>query len=159
MTKDLLLLLEKNARISCGELATMLETDEAQVEAAVAALEADGTIRGYTAIIDWEKTNREYVSARIELKVTPKKDRGFEELAEKISRYSEVQSLYLMSGGYDLALTIVGKTFKDIAFFVAHRLAPLDSVQSTTTHFILRKYKQKGVVLEDGCEDERRVVL
>jgi len=159
MNNDLLLLLEKNARLSCEELAAMLDMDKAAVAAQIKQYEAEGIIRGYAAIIDWERTDREYVSARIELKVTPKKDRGFEELAEQISRYSEVQSLYLMSGGYDLALTIVGKTFKDIASFVAYRLAPMESVQSTATHFILRKYKDKGVVVDDVHRDERRVVL
>lgn len=159
MMYDLLMQLEKHARLSNAELAAMLDMAEADVKAAIKEYEDAGIIRGYTTIVDWEKTDRDYVSARIELKVTPKKDRGFEELAEQISRYSEVQSLYLMSGGYDLALTIVGKTFKDIASFVAYRLAPLDSVQSTATHFILRKYKEKGVVTGDTYRDERRVVL
>lgn len=159
MMYDLLMQLEKNARLSEAELAAMLDMNEAEVKAAIKQYESEGVIRGYTTIVDWERTNREYVSARIELKVTPKKDRGFEELAEQISRYSEVQSLYLMSGGYDLAITIVGKTFKDIASFVAYRLAPLDSVQSTATHFILRKYKEKGLVTGDSLRDERGVVL
>lgn len=155
---ELLKLLEENARYSTDKLATMLGMTEDEVRTKIKEYEKAGVIRGYRAIIDWEKTEREYVSARIELKVTPKKDRGFEELAEQISHYSEVQSLYLMSGGYDLALTIVGKTFKDIANFVAYRLAPLDSVQSTATHFVLRKYKDKGVKLTSD-RDERRVVL
>lgn len=159
MMNDLLLLLEKNGRLSCTELAAMLDTDEAAVHAAIKQYETEGIIRGYTAIVDWEKTDRDRVSARIELKVTPKKDRGFEALAEQISQYEEVQSLYLMSGGYDLALTIVGKSFKEIASFVAYRLAPMDSVQSTATHFILRKYKERGTVLEDSLEDERGVML
>lgn len=159
MMNDLLLLLEKNGRLSGAELAAMLDTDEATVQAAIKQYETEGIIRGYTAIVDWEKTDRDWVSARIELKVTPKKDRGFEALAEQISQYEEVQSLYLMSGGYDLALTIVGKSFKEIASFVAYRLAPMDSVQSTATHFILRKYKERGAILEDSLEDERGVML
>ena len=155
---DLLKLLEANARYPDATLAAMLGVSEAQVQEDLKKYEKQGIIRGYKAIVDWEKTERDYVSARIELKVTPKKDRGFEELAEVIAQYDEVQSLYLMSGGYDLALTIVGKTFKDIASFVAYRLAPLDSVQSTATHFILRKYKEKGALLSEP-KDERRVVL
>lgn len=155
---DLLKLLEDNARYPDATLAAMLGVSEAQVQQELKKYEQQGIIRGYKAIVDWEKTDRDYVSARIELKVTPKKDRGFEELAEVIAQYDEVQSLYLMSGGYDLALTIVGKTFKDIASFVAYRLAPLDSVQSTATHFILRKYKEKGAIL-GKAKDERRVVL
>lgn len=155
---ELLKLLEDNARYSDDKLAAMLGQTEEEIHAQIRQYEKEGILRGYKAIVDWEKTDRDYVSARIELKVTPKKDRGFEELAEIISQYEEVQSLYLMSGGYDLALTIVGKTFKDIASFVAYRLAPLDSVQSTATHFILRKYKEKGAQLTRQ-KDERRVVL
>ncbi len=157
--QKLLKLLEENARYSTEELAAMLETTEADVRAQIDKLEHDGVIRGYKTIIDWEKTDTDVVTARIELKVTPKKDRGFEELAELISSYDEVQSLYLMSGGYDLALTIVGKSFKDIANFVAHRLAPLDSVQSTATHFVLRKYKDKTALLVDPEKDVRGVCM
>lgn len=156
---DLLKLLENNARYTDDKLAAMLGMDEQAVHDAVKQYEKDGVIRGYKAIVDWEKTDCDYVCARIEVKVTPKKDRGFEELAEQISAYDEVQSLYLMSGGYDLALTIVGKSFKDIASFVAYRLAPMDSVQSTATHFILRKYKEKGAVIADRYKDERGVML
>lgn len=156
---DLLKLLEDNARYSDNELAAMLGVTADEVRAQMKQYEKDGVIRGYKAIVDWEKTGRDVVSARIELKVTPKKDRGFEELAESISRYNEVQSLYLMSGGYDLAITIVGKTFKDVANFVAYRLAPLDSVQSTATHFVLRKYKDRGAILVNPEKDERGVML
>lgn len=155
---DLLKLLEENARYTDAELAAMLGIPEAEARAQIAEYEHDGIIRGYKTIVDWEKTDRDVVTARIELKVTPKKDRGFEELAELISSYDEVQSLYLMSGGYDLAVTIVGKTFKDIANFVARRLAPLDSVQSTATHFVLRKYKDRTALLVDPEKDERGVV-
>ena len=157
--RDLLKLLENNARYTCAELAAMLGSSEQEVREEIRRLEASGIIRGYKAIIDWDKTDEEYISARIELKVVPKKDHGFDELAEQISAFHEVQSLYLMSGGYDLALTVVGKSFKEIASFVAYRLAPLDSVQSTATHFVLRKYKEKGTVLNDRHKDERGVVL
>ena len=156
---ELLTLLEENARYTAAELAAMLGQTEAEVAAAIAEYKKQGIIRGYKAIIDWERTDRDYVSARIELKVTPKRDRGFEELAEQISQYEEVQSLYLMSGGYDLALTVVGATFKDIASFVAYRLAPMESVVSTATHFVLRKYKDKGMVFVGPHEDERGVSI
>lgn len=155
---DLLKLLEENARYTDAELAAMLGVDEAGVRGKITQYEREGIIRGYKAIVDWEKTDRDVVSARIELKVTPKKDRGFEELAELISSYEEVQSLYLMSGGYDLAVTIVGKSFKDIANFVARKLAPLDSVQSTATHFVLRKYKDRAALLVEPERDERGVM-
>ena len=153
---ELLSLLEKNARYSEEELAAMLAISSQEVCGIMSEYEQQGVIRGYTAIVDWDKTSRERVSARIEVKVAPKKGLGFDEVAEQISQFEEVQSLYLMSGGYDLALTIVGKSFKEIASFVAYRLAPMDSVQSTATHFILRKYKEKGSVVTDGVRDERR---
>ncbi|WRS27136.1 Lrp/AsnC family transcriptional regulator [Oscillospiraceae bacterium MB08-C2-2] len=156
---ELLKLLEKNARLSLEELAAMLGRTEAQVAQAMDDYEKAGILRGYTSVVDWEKTERDIVTARIEVQVTPKKDRGFDELAETISQYKEVQSLYLMSGGYDLALTLVGRSFKEIASFVAYRLAPLDGVQSTATHFVLRKYKEKNIILLDTPKDERGVML
>jgi len=156
---DLLMLLEKNARYTDDQLAAMLGVTPGEVHRQITEYEAQGVIKGYAGIIDWDKTDKHTVSARIEVKVTPKEDRGFEELAEAISQHEEVQSLYLMSGGYDLALTIVGQTFQDIAFFVAYRLAPMDGVQSTATHFILRKYKEKGTLVIDCHKDERGVML
>lgn len=156
---DLLKLLEDNARLEVHQIATMLNMTEDEVRAAMREYEQAGVIRGYKTIVDWDKTDREYVSARIEVKVIPKKDRGFDELAHTIASLQEVQSVYLMSGGYDLALTVIGKTFQDVASFVAFRLAPLDGVQSTSTHFVLRRYKDKGTVLSDQVQDERGVVL
>lgn len=156
---ELLKLIEENARYSYDELAAMTNQTPQEVKKEIEKYEKDGIIQGYKAIIDWEKTDRDYVAAHIELKVIPKKDRGFEELADLISKYDEVESLYLMSGGHDLSLTVIGKTFKDIASFVAYKLAPLDSVQSTATHFILRHYKEKGVVLINPKKDERRMML
>jgi DNA-binding Lrp family transcriptional regulator len=156
---DLLIMLEDNARYSTAELAAMLEIPEDEVRARVADYEKRGVICGYKTIVDWQKTDRDYVQARIELKVAPKKDRGFDELASYISRFDEVQSLYLMSGGYDLALTLHGRSFKEIASFVAYRLAPMDSVQSTATHFVLKKYKDKGALLEEETKTDRREFL
>lgn len=155
----LLRLLEENARYSTLDLADLTGTTPEEVESQIARYEKEGILKGYKAIIDWDKTDRDVLTARIELKVTPKKDHGFEEIAERISQYDEVQSLYLMSGGYDLAVTVVGKSFKEIASFVAHRLAPIDEVQSTATHFVLRKYKDKGVILVDRTKDERGIML
>ena len=156
---DLLRLLEENARYTNAELAAMLDESEEDVRAEIAKYTAIGVIKSYTTIIDWDKTDRDYVQARIELKVTPQKGHGFDELASQIAQFEEVQSLYLMSGGYDLALTVNGKSFKDIASFVAFRLAPLDSVQSTATHFVLRKYKDKGAVLENQDNRDGRILL
>ena len=155
----LLSLLQNNARLTNKQLAVMLGREEEDVAKAIAAYEKSGVIRGYQAVIDWDKTDSPTVFARIEIKVTPKKDFGFEEIARTIMELEEVQSVSLMSGGYDLALTVSGKTFRDIAMFVAHRLSLIDSVNSTATHFILKKYKERGVVFEEEVKDERRMTL
>ena len=155
----LLSLLQNNARLTNKQLAVMLGREEEDVAKAIAAYQKSGVIRGYQAVIDWDKTDSPTVFARIEIKVTPKKDFGFEEIARTIMELEEVQSASLMSGGFDLALTVSGKTFRDIAIFVAHRLSPIDSVNSTATHFILKKYKERGVVFEEEVKDERRMTL
>ena len=148
-------LLEDDATLTTKQLAVMLEKEEGDIKAAIEAYEKDGVILGYKTIIDWDKTDREYVTALIEVKLTPQKDLGFDHVAEKIYGYPEVQSLYLMSGAYDLAVFIEGKTMKEVAYFVAQKLAPIDSVISTATHFVLRKYKDKGVVYGAPEVDER----
>ena len=153
----LLSLLQNNARLTNKQLAVMLGREEEEVAKAIDAYEKAGVIRGYQAVIDWDKTDSPTVFARIEIKVTPKKDFGFEEIARTIME--QVQSVSLMSGGYDLALTVSGKTFRDIAMFVAHRLSPIDSVNSTATHFILKKYKERGVLFEEEVKDERGMTL
>lgn len=156
-TEMLLKLLADNAKLSNAQLASMLDATEEEIAAAIADYEAEGIIRGYKAIVDWDRTDRNLVCARIELKVIPKSNMGFEDIARTVSQFREVETCYLMSGGYDIALTISGKTFKDIALFVAHRLAPLEAVQSTATHFVLKKYKERGLIMEEGFKDEREV--
>lgn len=151
----LLNILEEDATLTAAQLATMLGKEEGDIKKMISAYEKDGVILGYKTIIDWDKTDREYVTALIEVKLMPQKDRGFDKIAEKIYNYPEVQSLYLMSGGYDLALFIEGKTMKEVAYFVAQKLAPIDSITSTATHFVLRKYKDKGIVY-GGIEDDLR---
>lgn len=151
----LLNILEEDATLTAAQLATMLGKEEGDIKKMISAYEKDGVILGYKTIIDWDKTDREYVTALIEVKLTPQKDRGFDQVAEKIYNYPEVQSLYLMSGGYDLALFIEGKTMKEVAYFVAQKLAPIDAVNSTATHFVLRKYKDKGIVYGSIDEDLR----
>ncbi|WMJ22619.1 Lrp/AsnC family transcriptional regulator [Paludicola sp. MB14-C6] len=148
-------LLEENARYSNEEIAVMLNTTADDVRAQIDKLEKEGIIRGYKVIIDREKVSENHVEALIELKVTPKRDFGFDEIADKIAQYPEVEDLYLMSGGFDLALILSGKTFKDIALFVSQRLATLDSVVSTATHFVLSRYKEKGVIINNTSLDER----
>lgn len=155
MMDRLLELLNTDARMDTEALAVMLDTTREDVERRIAKYEEEGVIRGYKPLLDYEKIDTQYVEALIELKVTPKKDFGFEEIAQKISRYHEVDSVYLMSGGYDLHVRVVGKTFKDIAMFVAQRLAILDGVVSTATHFVLSHYKDQGVLMTDMPNDER----
>lgn len=152
---NLVKLLEENARYTNAEIAVMLGCTAQKVAEDIRRLEKDGVIRGYKVIVDREKLSDNYVMAFIELKVTPKRDLGFDEIAEKIAAYPEVEDVYLMSGGYDLAIILSGKTFKDIALFVSQRLAMLDSVVSTATHFVLSPYKEKGVILRDSYHDER----
>ena len=156
----LLQILNGNARIEADKIAVMLNMTKEQVEAAIAEYEKKGVIRGYKPLLDYDKIDTQFVEAVIELKVTPKRDFGFEEIAQKISSYHEVDSVYLMSGGYDLHVQVVGKTFKDIALFVAQRLADLDGVVSTATHFVLSRYKDRGVLMgQDGIDERRNVSL
>ncbi len=148
-------ILSDNARLSEKQIADMIGLTEKETCDIIANLEARGIVKGYKAIIDWEKTDRSVCSARIELRVTPKSGMGFEEIADTIAQFDEVETVYLMSGGYDLALTVSAKTFKDIAMFVSHRLAPLPSVLSTATHFVLRKYKERGIISTENSDDMR----
>ena len=156
----LLRLLEENSRLSMEQLAALTGMSAQEVAQKIDRYEREGVIRSYGAIIDWEKTDRSYVSALIELKVSPKRDYGFEEIAKTLMEFPEVETVYLMSGGYDLALTVSGESFRDIAMFVAHRLSPLDSVLSTATHFVLRRYKERGVIIcSEEDNDEREVTM
>ncbi len=151
----LLKLLNTNARLSGEQMAVMLNMTEAEVDAAIAKLEADGVLRGYKPLIDWEKTDEAVVTAIIELSIAPSKDEGFDGIAGTIMAMDEVESLSLMSGGHDLMVTVNGRTFKDVALFVAKRLSSLDGVLSTATHFVLKKYKERGVLFTDEEQDER----
>ena len=149
--------LEDNATLTPEQLAVMMNKEVGEIRDLIKKYEADGVIVGYKTLIDWDKTHREYVTAMIEVKMTPQRDRGFDHIAEKIYNYPEVQSVYLMSGGFDLCLLIEGRTMKEVAYFVAQKLAPIESIISTATHFVLRKYKDKGVVYGRDPEiDERR---
>jgi DNA-binding Lrp family transcriptional regulator len=157
--KELLQLLKQNARLSNAELAVMMGKTEAEVAAEITELERAGVIRGYSVILDEELADHDAVSAYIELKITPKPDSGFDELAKTVMAYDEVESVTLMSGGYDLGLTVTGYSLRDIAAFVAQRLSALDGVLSTTTHFVLKRYKDKGISILDEQSDERGVYL
>jgi DNA-binding Lrp family transcriptional regulator len=155
MNLNLLKLLSKNARTKNEDLAAMTGRSEAEVEKEIKKMEADGLIRGYKAVVDWERMDSAYVSAIIELKVTPKAGLGFEEVARRVMRYPEVESVYLMSGGYDLSVVVKGKTFQEVALFVAKELSTIDSVLSTSTHFVLRRYKELDVDLVEANGDDR----
>lgn len=159
MNAELLKLLSNNARYTVRQLADMLGTDEQAVENSIKELEREGVICGYKAVIDWDSTDGSDVSAIVEIKVVPKADLGFEEVAEKIAGYKEVESVYLMSGGYDLNVVVKGKNLKDVAQFVSRELATIDSVTSTATHFVMRRYKEMDVCLFDGGKDDRGNIL
>lgn len=156
--KEILHLLENNNKVTPEEIAVMLDMTIEDVEARIKELEENKTIIKYHTFINWEKAGEESVSALIDVKVTPQRGVGFDKIAERIYRFPEVKSLYLMSGGYDLSVLIEGKTMKEVALFVALKLATIEDVQSTATHFVLKKYKQEGVILEDS-EDDRRLVI
>ena len=151
----ILKLLEDDATLTPEQIAVMLSKEVGDIKKAIEKYEEYGVILGYKTIVDWDKTDREYVSALIEVKVTPQRDRGCDRIAEKIYNYPEVQSLYLMSGGFDFMLLIEGKTMKEVAYFVAQKLAPIEFVTSTATHYVLKKYKDKGVVYGNMEIDER----
>ena len=155
MKNEILKLLENDARLTDKQLAVMMETDEAQIRKEIDSLEKSGTILAYKTIVDWEKTDIESVTAMIEVKLTPQKERGFDRVAEKIYNYPEVQAVYLMSGSYDLSVVIEGKTMKEVAYFVSQKLSTIDSVTSTATHFVLHKYKDKGILYDAPETDER----
>ena len=154
---QILQLLDSNARLTNKQIAAMTSLSESDVATAIKNYEKEGVICGYKAVINWEATSREYVVARIEIKVEPKQNFGFEEIANTIMQFEEVQTVYLMSGGYDLALTVSGRTFKDVAMFVAYKLSPLESVTSTQTSFVLKKYKERGIMICGEEHDEREV--
>lgn len=148
---------EKNSVVR-AKIAQMLGLDEEQVDKEIKNLEKNNVIVGYKTLINWDKTDREVVTALIELRVTPQRGEGFDKIAERIYKYPQVKALYLMSGAYDLAVTIEGKTMKEVALFVAQKLAPMDSIISTATHFVLKKYKEEGIVFEDDEKDTRQVI-
>lgn len=152
----LLKLIEDDATITNEQLALMLSKEVGEIKSIIDKYEKDGVILARKTIIDWDRTDCELVNAIIEVKVTPQRDRGFDRIAEKIYNYPEVKSLYLMSsGGFDFTLLIEGKTMKEVACFVTQKLAPIDSVTATATHFVLKKYKDKGVIYGGGDTDPR----
>lgn len=155
---ELLRTIEKNSRIGIDELAVILDAEEVEVANELKSLEEDGVICGYHTMIDWSKTSIDKVMALIEVKVTPQRGIGFDSIAERIYKYPEVTSVYLLSGGFDLMVILEGKTLKEVAGFVTNKLSPLDTVLSCSTHFILQKYKDHGTILTKKYEDTREKI-
>ncbi len=150
--------LETNSRINLHDLAIMLDINEIDLVNEIAKMEEEKIICGYHTLIDWDKTSKEVVTALIEVKVTPQRGLGFDVIAERIARFPEVTSVYLMSGGFDFMVLIEGKSMKEVARFVFDKLSTLETVLSTSTHFVLRKYKDHGVSLVEDKKDERILV-
>ncbi len=159
MEKDILEILEKDSRLSVEKISVMLGVSEEEVARCIKKMEDDGIICGYTILADWDKAEKEYVAAMIEVKVTPQRDSGYEEIARRIYRFDEVKSVYLMSGAYDFMVLMDGKNIKEISHFISSKLSTLDYVTGTATHFVLKKYKDYGIVMEkEQSEDERMKV-
>ena len=158
MRTTILKYIEKNSRVDLGELAVLLGTDEVTVANEIAQMEKEKIICGYHTLIDWDKVGMEKVTALIEVKVTPQRNQGFDRIAERIYNYPEVTAVYLISGGYDLLVTLDGKTLKEVSQFVSDKLSPVEAVISTATHFILKKYKDHGTILVKKAESERMLV-
>ncbi len=158
MREELLSIIEKNSRIDLKELAIRLGKEEIDVVNELQKLEDERVICGYHTLVNWEKTSIEKVTALIEVKVTPQRGKGFDRIASRIYNYPEVRDVYLMSGGFDLLVILEEKSLKDIAMFVSEKLSTLDSIISTGTHFILKKYKDHGTIIDEHIRDEREAV-
>lgn len=155
--EEILNILDKEkGNVSRAKIAQMLGMEEKEVADKIEKMEKENVIVGYKTIVNWDKTDKDVVVALIELRITPQRGEGFDKVAERIYKYPQVKSLYLMS--YDLAVTIEGKSMKEVALFVAQKLAPMDSIISTATHFVLKKYKEEGIVFEDDEKDTRQVI-
>lgn len=158
MREEILRMIEKNSKIEIGDIAIMMGVSEAEVANEIAAMEREKVICGYYTLINWDHTSEERVSALIEVKVTPQRGIGFDKIAERICKFDEVKAVYLMSGGFDFTVILEEKSMKEIAQFVTSKLSTLDQVLNTATHFVLKKYKDYGVVMMEEEKDERMLV-
>jgi DNA-binding Lrp family transcriptional regulator len=158
LEKKILNLIEQNAKITPHQIAVMLDEDEQIIKSTIEMLEREKIILGYNAIINWDAIGDDGVTAMIDVKVVPQREVGFNKVAERVCRFPEVRCVYLMSGTYDLSVVVSGKSLKDIAWFVSYKLSTLDDVQSTVTHFVLKRYKQDNFIFEKPHEDKRLVV-
>ena len=158
MREEILRMIEKNSKINLHDMAVMLGKDEKEIANEIQDMENEKIICGYHTMINWEHTSLETVNALIEVRITPQRGQGFDHLAERIYRYQEVHSVYLISGSYDLLVTLESKTLMEVSLFVSEKLSPIESVISTATHFILKKYKDHGTILVKKSESERMPV-
>lgn len=161
MKKDIIEILEKDSRKTAAEIAVMLGKTEEEVSVAIAEMEADNIICGYTTLINWDKVYKEgsLVTALIEVKVTPQREQGFDRIARRIYNFDEVQAVYLMSGAYDLTVIMEGKNLMEISRFISAKLSTLDTVLSTATHFVLKKYKDHGIVFDSKNNNDERMIV
>ena len=160
MKEEILKILEKNSRLSAADIAAMIGSTEEEVAAAIAEMEKEKIICGYRTVINWEKTSDEKVTAQIGVKISPVRGEGFDRIAERLSRFEEVDSVYLMSGAsHDLILTIEGESMKDISHFVYEKIAPMETVLSTSTFFVLKKYKDHNVIFEENRGADERIQI
>jgi DNA-binding Lrp family transcriptional regulator len=158
MKEKILAAIDKNSKVPAADLAIMLGTTEEEIISAVKEMEEEAIICGYPTLINWDKVQCERVTALIEVKVTPQRGLGFDKIAERIYKFDEVQSVYLMSGGFDLTVIISGRSMKEVASFVSEKLAPMEAILSTATHFVLKKYKEHGLPLIQKSQDERMLI-
>ncbi|HHX55459.1 MAG TPA: Lrp/AsnC family transcriptional regulator [Clostridiales bacterium] len=158
MRKKILAAIDRNSKLTVEELALMLSSTKEEVITLIDEMENEGVICGYPTLINWDKIENEKVTALIEVKVTPQRGQGFDRVAERIYKFEEVESVYLMSGAYDLTVMIEAKSMKEIAHFVSSKLAPMDTVESTVTHFVMKKYKEHGIPLINKKKDERMLI-
>ena len=157
--EKLLGFLEKNSRLTAADLAVMTGFSESAVEEEISNMTNERVICGYNTLINWDKTDKDYVTALIEVKVTPQRGQGFDTFAERIYGFDEVKAVYLMSGGFDLTVIVEGRNIREVAYFVSDKLAPLESVLSTATHFVLKKYKDHGIILENAEDVDERMIV
>ena len=159
MNNEILKLLETDSKLTVKDLAGMLDLDEDKVAADIKAMEEEKVICGYHTMIDWDKVAEEMVTALIEIKVTPQRGQGFDKIAERIYNFEEVNAVYLMAGAFDFTVILQGKTLKEVSMFVSNKLAVMETVISTSTHFVLKKYKDHGIVFDVPKKDERLAIL
>ena len=159
MREEILNLINKNSRLTAAEIAKVLNAKENVVAEEIKKMEEEQIICGYKTLINWDKTDRELVTALIEVKVTPQRGNGFDKIAERICQFEEVKACYLMSGGFDFTVILEEKSLKEIAFFVSDKLSPIDAVIGTATHFVLKNYKDHGIIMEKKNKSDRRMLV